>query len=247
MLCVERVRVCGQTNQLKCLDMEGKIARHEQQRRDLEAQVSSLSLGAQPRCVLLCSPRLACQLSDVERKLATEVKARHALQRQITQLTRDLSRQQTKERVIDDELASFAKQTEDQELRLAAETRGRKFFQGLLTECETKLAAVLAGSAMTSGRWDRAGSLIGDLLSSSRIGEEEVGFEDALLHMSDFISTEASSASIGVDPQEELQQQREQQQQQQSPAALPQPREDPDLAVAMVLRNVVEAVVQSAE
>ena len=182
----------------------------------------------------------------MERKLATEVKARHALQRQITQLTRDLSRQQTKERVIDDELASFAKQTEDQELRLAAETRGRKFFQGLLTECETKLAAVLAGSAMTSGRWDRAGSLIGDLLSSSRIGEEEVGFEDALLHMSDFISTEASSASIGVDPQEELQQQREQQQQQ-GPAALPQPREDPDLAVAMVLRNVVEAVVQSAE
>ena len=245
MLCVERVRVCGQTNQLKCLDMEGKIARHEQQRRDLEAQVSSLWA---PSHAASCSahPRLACQLSDVERKLATEVKARHALQRQITQLTRDLSRQQTKERVIDDELASFAKQTEDQELRLAAETRGRKFFQGLLTECETKLAAVLAGSAMTSGRWDRAGSLIGDLLSSSRIGEEEVGFEDALLHMSDFISTEASSASIGVDPQEELQQQREQQQQQ-SPAALPQPREDPDLAVAMVLRNVVEAVVQSAE
>ena len=245
MLCVERVRVCGQTNQLKCLDMEGKIARHEQQRRDLEAQVRAPAL-AQPAACCFAHPRLACQLSDVERKLATEVKARHALQRQITQLTRDLSRQQTKERVIDDELASFAKQTEDQELRLAAETRGRKFFQGLLTECETKLAAVLAGSAMTSGRWDRAGSLIGDLLSSSRIGEEEVGFEDALLHMSDFISTEASSASIGVDPQEELQQQREQQQQQ-SPAALPQPREDPDLAVAMVLRNVVEAVVQSAE
>ena len=245
MLCVERVRVCGQTNQLKCLDMEGKIARHEQQRRDLEAQVRAPAL-AQPAACCSAHPRLACQLSDVERKLATEVKARHALQRQITQLTRDLSRQQTKERVIDDELASFAKQTEDQELRLAAETRGRKFFQGLLTECETKLAAVLAGSAMTSGRWDRAGSLIGDLLSSSRIGEEEVGFEDALLHMSDFISTEASSASIGVDPQEELQQQREQQQQQ-SPAALPQPREDPDLAVAMVLRNVVEAVVQSAE
>ena len=35
-----RMRDDVQTNQLKCLDMEGKIARHAQQRQQLEDQVS---------------------------------------------------------------------------------------------------------------------------------------------------------------------------------------------------------------
>jgi hypothetical protein len=47
------------------------------------------------------------QLADTKRNLATESKARHALQRQIQGLTRDLARQQAKEKVLDDELSSF--------------------------------------------------------------------------------------------------------------------------------------------
>ena len=47
------------------------------------------------------------QLADAKRNLATESKARHALQRQIQGLTRDLARQQAKEKVLDEELSSF--------------------------------------------------------------------------------------------------------------------------------------------
>ena len=237
-----RMRDDVQTNQLKCLDMEGKIARHAQQRQRLEDQ-----------------------LSDVKRNLATEVKARHALQRQIQGLSKDLARQQAKEKVLDEELSSFSAQTEDQELRLAAETRGRKFFQGLLSECETKLAAVLAGGLGSSGRWGAAGSLISNLLETSRTEEEEeISFERSLLKMSEFISVESSSTSIGgvaAEGDVSIQQQEQEPSagaggaaaaavaDDDAPTAAPRvaspvapPREDPDLIVAMVLRNVIAAV-----
>eukprot|EP01043_Picozoa_sp_COSAG02_P020559 COSAG02_NODE_1018_length_15181_cov_18.026389_8_plen_232_part_00 len=227
--------------------------------------------------------------------MATESKARHALQRQIQGLTRDLARQQAKEKVLDDELSSFgasptcgvctpvagtrqpdlsicsrhrfcwldicsrcaAAQTEDQELRLVAETRGRKFFQKLLKECETKLAAVLAGRAGGTGRWDAAGSLISNLLETSTIEDEDLSMEMSLLRMSEFIEMEASSSSIGKETDAagsgaELEAATQSQSvlrpsksdvvgaQSASPASAR--AEDPDLIVAMVVRNMVAAV-----
>jgi len=190
--------------------------------------------------------------------LATESKARHALQRQIQGLTRDLARQQAKEKVLDDELSSFAAQTEDQELRLVAETRGRKFFQKLLKECETKLAAVLAGRAGGTGRWDAAGSLISNLLETSTIEDEDLSMEMSLLRMSEFIEMEASSSTIPgkesdtADSRAELEADTQSQSvlrpstsaEMGSQSTLPASvrAEDPDLIVAMVVRNMVAAV-----
>ena len=42
-----RMRDDVQTNQLKCLDMEGKIARHAQQRQELEDQVKNAKKHSQ--------------------------------------------------------------------------------------------------------------------------------------------------------------------------------------------------------
>jgi|EP01043_Picozoa_sp_COSAG02_P020560 hypothetical protein len=48
-----RMRDDVQTNQLKCLDMEGKIARHAQQRQELEDQVTPRNTDGQ-RGATLC-------------------------------------------------------------------------------------------------------------------------------------------------------------------------------------------------
>lgn len=150
-----------------------------------------------------------------------------------------------------------AAQTEDQELRLVAETRGRKFFQKLLKECETKLAAVLAGRAGSTGRWDAAGSLISNLLETSTIEDEDLSMEMSLLRMSEFIEMEASSSTIGKESDTagsgaELEPATQSQStlrpstsavmglQPNLPASVR--AEDPDLIVAMVVRNMVAAV-----
>ena len=70
----------------------------------LEIWIDTNRLTLYPTMVLLCTD---FQLADTKRNLATESKARHALQRQIQGLTRDLARQQAKEKVLDDELSSF--------------------------------------------------------------------------------------------------------------------------------------------
>ena len=158
-------------------------------------------------------------------------------------------------------LGCAAAQTEDQELRLVAETRGRKFFQKLLKECETKLAAVLAGRVGGTGRWDAAGSLISNLLETSTIEDEDLSMEMSLLRMSEFIEMEASNASVGkgnkaANSGAELEGVAQSQShpvltssksavlgaKSSSPTSADLRAEDPDLIVAMVVRNMVAAV-----
>ena len=159
-------------------------------------------------------------------------------------------------------LECAAAQTEDQELRLVAETRGRKFFQKLLKECETKLAAVLAGRAGGTGRWDAAGSLISNLLETSAMEDEDLSMEMSLLRMSEFIEMEASSSNIGQENGLAQSQDLEAVARSQSqPVVTSKPvvpgersssppsarTEDPDLIVAMVVRNMVAAVEASTQ
>jgi len=121
------------TTKLKCLDMESKAAKNQERLKKKEVQ-----------------------LATALRKSANESKARLALQRQIQQLTQQVSTLRSREKSLEDQLAASLAHIEAQDLRLATETRGRLFFRGLLIDCETKLAAVLAAREGAAGQWEAA-------------------------------------------------------------------------------------------
>ena len=153
-----------QSSQLKNLNMESKVAKHNQERKAIEDQ-----------------------LAEANRKIDTESKARLALQRQIQSLARQITRLQTREKSLEAELSSFAAQTEEQQMRIAAESRGRKFFKRLLVDCEAKLTAVLVAVEGKAGRWAAANALVQELLAEARRDDGSKGLHGSLGLMHNFI------------------------------------------------------------
>lgn len=140
----------------------------------------------------------------------------------------------------------------------------------MLKECETKLAAVLAGGVGGRGRWDAAGSLISNLLETSQMEDEDLSMEMSLLRMSEFIELEAEASSTNVGPARKadagegkdgehggaknpLRQRTSESALSPNGGMTPSPQtsaatrtEDADMVVAMVVRNMVAAVEASA-